>query len=130
VVADADVIDAGVLAPLADVVIVERDRTAGYAEALTPALEAVGRTRGEVALLGRVLVSDADLAAPIALAAELELWAQADALDGFVLVAAPGASTPLEAHLGLVGLARQLAPRAGETLRAALGLLPVAERLS
>ncbi|MBM7517538.1 LLM class flavin-dependent oxidoreductase [Nocardioides nitrophenolicus] len=125
VVVDTDAIDVHRFAALADVVVVDRERAAGYAAALAAALAAVGRSREDVVLLGRVRLDRADLADPGtvgAVLAELDGWASADGLDGFDLTG--------DDPLALVDLAGRLQPRGGATLRAAFGLPPVAARLA
>jgi hypothetical protein len=121
VVADLDGtggLDAAAVAASADVVVVDRDRAAGADAALTEALGRAGRSRRDVALLGRVEVA----AHAAGIGEELRGWAAEHRLDGFELV-------PTGDAAAVVTVLRALAPRpagtAGAsppTLRAAFGL--------
>ncbi|MEV6154498.1 LLM class flavin-dependent oxidoreductase [Nonomuraea sp. NPDC052129] len=119
VVADLGVLDATAVAESADVVVVDRERAAGADAALAKALRAAGRSREDVALLGRV---EAALDDP----AELLAWAAEHRLDGFELVLTGGAAAVLTAlralvpRLTAVGSAHPTS--AHSTLRSALGL--------
>ncbi|SDR22115.1 LLM class flavin-dependent oxidoreductase [Thermostaphylospora chromogena] len=124
IVADLGVLDAEAVAEAADVVVVDRKHAAGVDAALTEALRRVGRTRKDVALLGRIEVAAEDPAA--AVGGDLRAWADEHRLDGFELVPTGGAET-------VVTVLRSLAPRPADagpppsTLRAALGLPEPAE---
>lgn len=126
VVADLGALDATAVAESADVVVVEQERAAGADAALTEALRRAGRSRADVALLGRVEVVADDPAAGPAIAAaaadDLRTWAEAHRLDGFELVPTGGTAA-------VVSLLRALVPRLADaagssppTLRAAFGL--------
>ncbi|MEU8176159.1 hypothetical protein AB0C14_25050 [Microbispora hainanensis] len=128
---DLDVLDVTAVARSADVVVAGRERAAGADAALTEALRRAGRSREEVALLGRVEIAGHDLdpgdaATAAALAGELRDWAGEHRLDGFELVPIGGAGA-------VVAVVRALTPRLTGTpgspadsrpltLRAALGL--------
>ncbi|WP_328854605.1 hypothetical protein OHB01_36630 [Microbispora hainanensis] len=128
---DLDVLDVTAVARSADVVVVGRKRAAGADAALTEALRRAGRSRQEVALLGRVEIAGDDLgpggaATAAALAGELRDWAGEHRLDGFELV-------PTGSADAVVTAVRALTPRLTDpadapasprplTLRAALGL--------
>ncbi|MEV7804057.1 LLM class flavin-dependent oxidoreductase [Microbispora sp. NPDC088329] len=114
----------------ADVVVVDRERAAGADAALTEALRRAGRSRKEVALLGRVEVAPDDVASSPAAAAlrdGLRAWAGEHRLDGFELAPTGGADAVIAA---LRALPPRLTDAAGPpspaarplTLRAALGL--------
>ncbi|MFE6857707.1 LLM class flavin-dependent oxidoreductase [Nocardia sp. NPDC057668] len=107
-----------VVAHIADVVVVDRDRAAGANAALTAALAGTGRQRSEIVLLGRARV--AAPADPRAVADELAAWVAADGLDGLSL--APVGDT-IEIVAAIEALTPLLAtPVTGPTLREALGL--------
>ncbi|SNS26490.1 Flavin-dependent oxidoreductase, luciferase family (includes alkanesulfonate monooxygenase SsuD and methylene tetrahydromethanopterin reductase) [Streptosporangium subroseum] len=124
-------LDATAVAESADVVVVDRERAAGADAALTEALWHVGRSREDVALLGRVEVALDDPAAAAALGDELRAWADEHRLNGFELVPTGGTEA-------VVTALRTLAPRLADvgavssppTLRAALGLREVAAVLT
>ncbi|MDQ7905122.1 hypothetical protein RB614_11375 [Phytohabitans sp. ZYX-F-186] len=126
IVADLGALDAAAVARSADVVVVDRERAAGADTALAEALRRAGRSRSDVALLGRVRVTAAD---PAALAGDLRAWAGEDQLDGFELVPAGDVEA-------VVAALRALVPRLTDpaapppTLRAAFGLPEVAAVLS
>jgi alkanesulfonate monooxygenase SsuD/methylene tetrahydromethanopterin reductase-like flavin-dependent oxidoreductase (luciferase family) len=116
IVADVDQVDWNALARLADAVVVTPARSAGADAALRQALERVGRRRGEVALLGRAVVSADDDAGP------LREWAERDGLDGFELVPADGllAASAVVSHL--ISELEPAAAGAWPTLRSGLRL--------
>ncbi|WP_433528205.1 LLM class flavin-dependent oxidoreductase [Micromonospora sp. CA-263727] len=128
VVADLGTLDAAAVAEHADVVVVDRWRAAGADAALTDALRRAGRSRHDVALLGR-----AELARPgpaaVALGDELRAWAAEQRLDGVELLARGGTEQ-------VVSALRTVVPRLVQTgappptLRAALGLAEVAAVLA
>ncbi|MFI5934663.1 LLM class flavin-dependent oxidoreductase [Actinoplanes sp. NPDC051494] len=100
-----------------DVVVTGRDVDAG--PALTAALHRVGRSRAEVALLGRAEVGPAELADAATFALGLLAWAAGQRLDGFELVPRGDPEA----------VVRELVPRLAEpggpprgTLRDAFGL--------
>lgn len=128
---DLDVLDVTAVAWSADVVVVDRERAAGADAALTEALRRAGRSREEVALLGRVEIARDDLdpgdpATGAVLADDLRDWAGEHRLDGFELVPTGGADAVVAAVRALTPRLRDTAgspasARPG-TLRAALGL--------
>ncbi|MGV9414990.1 LLM class flavin-dependent oxidoreductase [Nocardia sp. NPDC003693] len=107
-----------VVAHIADVVVVERDRAAGANAALTAALAGTGRERSEIVLLGGVEVSAP--AAAQAVADELTAWVAADGLDGLALAPTGDSAEIVAAVQALVPLLAT--PVTGPTLREALGL--------
>ncbi|BCJ47659.1 monooxygenase [Actinoplanes ianthinogenes] len=114
-VADLGLLDAGAVAPLADVVVVDLAQAAGADAVLSQALRLAGRDRGEIALLGRVAVRRADAAG--GLAGRLRRWADEHLLDGIELVPEGGAED-------VVTVLQALTPRPpAPTLRAGYGLL-------
>ena len=117
VAADMDLLDWDSVAGAADVVVVSRAQAAGARGALADALRRIGRTRAEVALVGRVEVAGA-WASANKVAAGLEKWATAMGLDGLELRPSGDAAA--------LAIARNLLPRlqssAGTSLRAVLGL--------
>lgn len=123
VVADTDLLSWDQVAGVADVVVVDRDRTPGAEQALSGALRRVGRDRSDVALIGRIVVDSAVLDFPRALATDLSSWATRDGLDGFDLVpVAEGPGSARAAALAILGtVAPLLRPRSGSTLREATG---------
>jgi alkanesulfonate monooxygenase SsuD/methylene tetrahydromethanopterin reductase-like flavin-dependent oxidoreductase (luciferase family) len=121
VVADLGALDAPAVAESADVVVVDRQHAAGADAALAEALRQAGRSRAEVALLGRVEVDPA--AAPLGDA--LLAWADEHGLDGFELVPIGGTEAVLTVLRALVP--QLVAASAPPTLRAAFGLREVAE---
>lgn len=121
VVADTDLLSWDQIAATADVVVVERDRTADAEKALSAALRRAGRDRSDVALVGRTAVDPAVLDFPRALATDLHSWAARDGLDGFDLVPVAGGTG--SARGTALGILRSLVPllgsRMGATLREA-----------
>jgi alkanesulfonate monooxygenase SsuD/methylene tetrahydromethanopterin reductase-like flavin-dependent oxidoreductase (luciferase family) len=117
VAADMDLLHWDGVAGAADVVVVSRAQAAGARGALADALRQIGRTRAEVALIGRVEVAGA-WASASKVAAGLEKWATAMGLDGLELQPSGDAAA--------LAIARNLLPRlqscAGTSLRAVLGL--------
>ncbi|MGW4965649.1 hypothetical protein ACWEPL_51235 [Nonomuraea sp. NPDC004186] len=114
IVADLGTLDATAVAESADVVVVDREQVADADAALTEALRRAGRSRKDVALLGRV---ELGLKGP-ATGDDLRAWAEEHRLDGFELVPTGGATA-------VIAALRALVPRpvsAPPTLRAALGL--------
>jgi alkanesulfonate monooxygenase SsuD/methylene tetrahydromethanopterin reductase-like flavin-dependent oxidoreductase (luciferase family) len=108
----ADLTDFAALEPVAesaDVLVVDREHAAGADATHTEALRQAGRSRQDVALLGRVAHGPA---------AELQVWAGEHRLDGFELAPAGGADA--------VAAVLRDWPHRGTgtppTLRAALGL--------
>ncbi|QIZ38875.1 LLM class flavin-dependent oxidoreductase [Saccharopolyspora sp. ASAGF58] len=129
-VADLGALDPTAVARSADVVVADRERAAGADVALTVALRRAGRSREDVALLGRVEVAADDPAAAAAVGHELRAWADLHRLDGFELVPAGGAEDVVTVLRGLVPqLADAAADSSPPTLRAAFGLREVAEAL-
>jgi alkanesulfonate monooxygenase SsuD/methylene tetrahydromethanopterin reductase-like flavin-dependent oxidoreductase (luciferase family) len=127
VVADLGALDATAVAESADVVVVDRQRAAGADAALAEALRRAGRSRKDVALLGRVEVALDDPAAAAALGAELRAWADEHRLDGFELVPRGGTEAVVTTLRALVPrLVDAAAVPSPPTLRAALGLREVA----
>jgi alkanesulfonate monooxygenase SsuD/methylene tetrahydromethanopterin reductase-like flavin-dependent oxidoreductase (luciferase family) len=127
VVADLGVLDATAVAESADVVVVDREYAAGADAALAEALQQAGRSREDVALLGRVEVALDDPAAAAALGDELRAWADEHRLDGFELVPTGGTEAVVTALRALVPqLVDAAAVSSAPTLRAALGLRPLA----
>ncbi|MCI2419759.1 LLM class flavin-dependent oxidoreductase [Saccharopolyspora sp. K220] len=122
-VADLGTLDPVAVARSADVVVVDRERAAGADAALAVALRQVGRSREDVALLGRVEVG------PDTPAVELRAWAAEHRLNGFELVPEGGAAA-------VVAMLRQLVTQIVDpaafppTLRTAFGLREVAEVLT
>ncbi|MBB5159405.1 LLM class flavin-dependent oxidoreductase [Saccharopolyspora phatthalungensis] len=127
VIADLSALDPAAVAESADVVVVDRAGAAGADAALAEALRQAGRSREDVALLGRVEVALDD---PAAIGDELRAWADEHRLDGFELVPAGGTAA-------VVTVLRELVPQIADatappppTLRAALGLREVAAVLT
>ncbi|PKW16189.1 LLM class flavin-dependent oxidoreductase [Saccharopolyspora spinosa] len=128
-VADLGALDPTAVARSADVVVVDRERAAGADAALTVALRRAGRSREDVALLGRVEVATDDPAAA-AVGNELRAWADEHRLDGFELVPTGGAEDVVTVLRGLVPqIADAAADSSPPTLRAAFGLREAAEVL-
>jgi alkanesulfonate monooxygenase SsuD/methylene tetrahydromethanopterin reductase-like flavin-dependent oxidoreductase (luciferase family) len=125
VVADLGVLDASAVAEAADVVVVDQENGAGADTALAEALRGAGRSRQDVALLGRIVITP-DAPAD---GAQLLAWADEHRLDGFELVPTGGA---VEVAKVVRELVSQLADTAAAppTLRAALGLREVAAVLA
>ncbi|GAB3139889.1 LLM class flavin-dependent oxidoreductase [Microbispora hainanensis] len=128
---DPDVLDVTAVARSADVVVAGRERAAGADAALTEALRRAGRSRKEVALLGRVEIAGDDLgpgdaATAATLAGELRDWAREHRLDGFELVPTGGADAVIAAIRALTPLLTDTAGSPASprplTLRAALSL--------
>ena len=120
-VADLGALDITTVARSADVVVVDREAAAGVDAALDAALWRAGRSRVDVALLGRAeVVAGARTSAP-ALARELRGWADEHRLDGLELVIGGNAGEVVAALRALVPLLTDAVP-AGPTLRAAFGL--------
>jgi alkanesulfonate monooxygenase SsuD/methylene tetrahydromethanopterin reductase-like flavin-dependent oxidoreductase (luciferase family) len=118
VVADLGVLDATAVAESVDVVVVDREHAAGADTALTRALGLAGRSRADVALLGRVVV---DPAAAI-LGDALLAWAEEDGLDGFELVPVGGTEAVITVLRALVPQLTDAAADTPPTLRASFGL--------
>lgn len=114
VVADLGALDVAAVAESADVVVVDRERVAGADAALAQALRRAGRSRADVALLGRVEVG---LNGPAA-GDDLRTWAEEHRLNGFELVPTGGTTAVITALRALVPRPAASPP----TLRAALGL--------
>jgi alkanesulfonate monooxygenase SsuD/methylene tetrahydromethanopterin reductase-like flavin-dependent oxidoreductase (luciferase family) len=130
VVADLGALDATAVAESADVVVVDRGRVAGADAALAAALRQAGRSRDDVALLGRIEVALDDPADAAALGDELRAWAAEHRLDGFELVPAGGAEAVVTVLRALVPRLVDAAVPSPPTLRAALGLREVAAVLA
>ncbi|MET7336914.1 LLM class flavin-dependent oxidoreductase [Nonomuraea sp. NPDC005650] len=113
-VADLGALGVAAVAESADVVVADREQVAGADAALGEALRRAGRSRADVALLGRVEVG---FDGPPAVD-ELRAWAGEHRLNGFELVPTGGAAAVVTALRALVP--RPAAPP--PTLRAALGL--------
>ena len=114
---DLDVLGWSAIAPSVDVVVVNREQAAGADLALTAALEQVGRSRSDVALIGRTAL--APTGRDRVTAAELTQWVAEAKLDGLELVPTGDAD---EISVLLRTLVPSLEPTRGSTLRAGLGL--------
>ncbi|WP_067705103.1 LLM class flavin-dependent oxidoreductase [Nocardia jejuensis] len=117
------------IARFADVVVVEPEHAATADRDLRAALEGTGRTRTDIVLIGRAVVTvtaDTDTAA---LASDLSAWAESDHLDGLALAPAGDAHAVETAIRTLVPLLSAGGPSnpTGATLRAALGLRETTE---
>ncbi|GAA1595035.1 LLM class flavin-dependent oxidoreductase [Actinoplanes couchii] len=114
IVADLADLDAPAVASAADVVVVDQHVAAGADAVLTQALRHAGRSRGEVALLGRIPVTGVDAAG--GLDTRLRAWADEHLLDGFELATTGDVDA-------VVAVLRSLTPRApAPTLRTAYAL--------
>ncbi|MEV0248923.1 LLM class flavin-dependent oxidoreductase [Nocardia sp. NPDC050712] len=119
-VADPGELGWDVVAGSADVVVVERDRSAEANTALVAALATTDRERADIALLGVVSVAPLAAVEARAVADDLSAWVTADALNGLTL--AP-TGNPDEIVATIHALVPLLASRpAGPTLREGLGL--------
>jgi hypothetical protein len=125
--ADLELLGWAPVARSADVVIVEPDQAAGADQALSAALKQAGRSRAQVALLGRSAVTLADAVQARTSAHQLAAWVHQDGLDGLSLAPDGG---PQELAVLLNTLAALLPNRPERTLRASLGLDEVAAVLA
>jgi hypothetical protein len=128
VAADLGVLDWAAIAGSADAVVVSPAQGDSADLSLRAALEQAGRSRADVALIGRVPVGLAGAAAGAgAVAAGIASWAADTRLDAVELVPTGGAKE-------IIALVRDLAaalrPATGATLRAALGLRQIAGALA
>ncbi|MDG4797967.1 LLM class flavin-dependent oxidoreductase [Micromonospora sp. WMMD1082] len=128
VVADLGTLDVAAIAESADIVVVDRWRAAGAHAALTDALHRAGRSRPDVALLGRAELAGYDPSAT-AFGDELRAWAAEHQLDGVELVARGGTGTVVAALRAVVPQLTEHRP-SPPTLRAAVGLPEVAAVLA
>ncbi|BCJ62295.1 LLM class flavin-dependent oxidoreductase [Micromonospora endophytica] len=129
IVADLGALDATAVAESVDVVVVDRSSAADADATVTEALGRVGRSRHDVALLGRADLAGYTPATAGTYGDELRDWAAEHRLDGVELVAKGGSDA-------IVTALRTVVPRLTDpastpaTLRAALGLSEVAAVLA